>query len=237
MMNKKAALLVGSALIATSAQADFIGATLEAGLYDPDASLILVDDGTSPVGVDSSMEGERGSYFGIAIEHPIPLIPNVRFQSTELVSEGTISTTYNGATVTDDPIDLDLSHTDYTLYYELFDGLFWLHFDFGITLRSYDGLVSINGDETSLSATIPMGYVAPSIAIPGTGLSLGAEVKTLSIGDNSITDTTLKVKWDSGLIFGIEGGIRTHDVELDDIGGLDVNSTNEGAFIGIVIDI
>lgn len=231
----KPALILGSIFIAASAHADFIGATLETGVFDPDAELSLVDDGSS-VTSSSSMTGDKGTYYGIAIEHPIPLIPNLRVQGTELVSEGTISTEYNGSTVTNEDITLDLSHTDYTAYYELLDGLFWLHFDVGVTLRQYDGFTVINNDRTDLSAVIPMAYVAPSIAIPGTGLSLGGELKSLSIGDNSITDTTLKIKWNSGFLLGIEAGVRTHEVELDDVDGLDIDSNNEGTFIGLFLD-
>jgi len=235
-MNMKAALILSSALIAASAHADFIGATLEAGAFNPDSELTLQDDGSSPITNKSNMDGERGTYYGIAIEHPIPVIPNLRIQGTELVSKGTITTTYNGSSVNDAAAELDLSHTDYTLYYEFLDGIFWLHFDAGFTLRDYDGSVNIDSDITSLNAVVPMLYIAPSIAIPGTGLSFGAEIKNLSIGNNSITDTTLKVKWDSGFLFGIEAGTRSHDVVLDDIDGLDINSINDGAFVGIFLD-
>lgn len=233
----KPAVLVSSMLIAASANADFIGATLEAGVYDPDAELTLIDDGLPASATNTaSMKGDKGTYYGIALEHPIPLIPNLRVQGTELASEGTISTTFNGTPVSNVNAKLDLSHTDYTAYYELLDGLFWLHFDAGVTIRNYEGSATVNNDTENLSAYVPMAYIAPAIAIPGTGLTIGGEIKSLSIGDNSITDTTWKVKWDSGFIFGVEGGIRSHEVILDDISGLDIDSTNEGAFIGVVLD-
>ncbi|TBR38239.1 TIGR04219 family outer membrane beta-barrel protein [Marinomonas agarivorans] len=233
----KPAVLVSSMLIAASAHADFFGATLEAGIYDPDAELTLIDDGLPASTTNSaSMSGEKGSYYGIALEHPIPLIPNLRVQGTELVSEGSISTTFNSSVVNNVDAKLDLSHTDYTAYYELLDGLFWLHFDIGVTLRDYEGSATVDNDTKDFAAIIPMSYIAPAISIPGTGLTIGGEIKSLSIGDNSITDTTWKLKWDSGFIFGVEAGIRNHEVTLDDADGLDIESTNEGAFVGVVLD-
>ena len=69
----------------------------------------------------------QGSYF-VALEHPIPLIPNIKIASTTLDTVGgtTIegSFTIGGETYgASSQLDttFDASYVDYTLYYELFD--------------------------------------------------------------------------------------------------------------------
>lgn len=230
----KTSLILGSLLIAANANADFLGLTAEVGTFSPDADLWAADTDTTGT---SDMDADTGTYYGIAFEHPIPLIPNIRLQGTELTADGTATATYNGTSYTDADASIDLSHTDYTLYYEFLDGLLWLSLDAGITLRDYDGYVDISDDKTDISVVIPMAYIAPYIDIPGTGLSIGGEVKYLSYDDSSVTDTLIKVKWESPFLVGIEAGYRQHEIDLVDISDLDVYSNNSGVFLGINIDI
>lgn len=230
----KKILMLGSLLIAANANADFLGLTAEVGTYSPDADFWAADTGTTG---SSDMDADSGTYYGIAFEHPIPLIPNIRIQGTELSADGTATATYNGSSYTDDNAAVDLSHTDYTLYYEFLDGLLWLSLDAGITLRDYDGYVEISSDRTNISEIIPMAYVAPYIDIPGTGLSFGGEFKVLSIGDYSITDNLIKIKWESPFLVGVELGYRQHEIDLEDVSDLDIYSDNSGVFFGINIDI
>ena len=93
---------------------------------------------------------QQGSYF-IAVEHPIPFIPNARIATTSLDTQGvtTLETeitfddnTYSEGTVVD--AGFNVSYVDYTLYYELFDnGLF--SFDIGLTGRDFNGDVTVTG--------------------------------------------------------------------------------------------
>ncbi|KJZ14197.1 hypothetical protein TW85_09755 [Marinomonas sp. S3726] len=230
----KHTLILGTLLIAANANADVLGLTAEVGSYSPDADLWAADTNTTGT---SDMDADSGIYYGIALEHPIPVIPNLRIQGTEITADGTATATYNGSSYSNAAASIDLSHTDFTLYYELLDGLFWLNLDLGITLRQYDGYVEISNDRTDLSETLPMLYASPFIDIPGTGLSIGGEIKYLSYDDSSITDTSIKVKWESPFLVGIEAGYRQHEIDLVDVSDLDVYSDNSGVFIGINIDI
>ena len=230
----KHTLALGTLLIAANANADILGLTAEIGSYSPDADLWAADTNTTGT---SDMDADSGIYYGIAFEHPIPVIPNIRIQGTEITADGIATATYNGVSYTGANASIDLSHTDFTLYYEILDDLAWMHLDLGLTARKYDGHVEISNDRTELSETIPMLYAAPYISIPGTGLSIGGELKYLSYDDSSITDTTIKVKWESPFLVGIEVGYRQHEIDLVDISDLDVYSDNSGVFFGINIDI
>jgi len=220
------ALILGSLLVAANANADFIGLTAEAGLYSPNADTWAADSGSTVS--NNNMDADSGLYYGIAFEHPIPLIPNVRIQGTTLETDGT-----NDGTAT----EIDLSHTDYTAYYELLDGLLWISLDAGVTFRQYDGTITSSGTDTDLSETVPMFYAAPAISVPGTGLTLVGEFKFGTFDDKDVTDTTLKVKWESPFLVGIEAGYRQHEIDFEGVSGKDVYSDNSGIFFGVNFDI
>ncbi|MFI8621913.1 MAG: TIGR04219 family outer membrane beta-barrel protein [Marinomonas sp.] len=222
----KPALLLTTALLAGTAQADILGLTAEVGSYSPSADdSYISDSGSSKKSAD--LDGKSGTYFGIAFEHPLPLIPNVRFQTLDLKANGSS----DGKSA-----KLDLSHQDYTLYYEFLDGLLWIDLDAGLTVRKFDGSVSLDGDKSNLSDFYPLGYVAGYVTVPGTRLSFGGEVKAGGFDGSSITDTTLKVKYQSPFLVGLEGGYRKIDLDLDDIDGKDIKSDFSGVFVGAFID-
>ncbi|RBO78376.1 TIGR04219 family outer membrane beta-barrel protein [Marinomonas aquiplantarum] len=197
----KSALLLSTALLASAAQADVLGLTAEAGSY-------VTNDGE-----------DFNSYFGVAVEHPIPVIPNVRLQSQSL--EGKVGST-----------TVDTSYNDYTLYYEFLDGLLWLDLDAGITLRSIDGSIG----STDVSDSYPLGYASAYVTFPGTNLSVGAEYKTGGGSDADITDTTFKIKYQALYFGGLEAGYRKVEEDIDDIDGSAFDIKFTGVFIGAFLD-
>ncbi|MFT2110046.1 TIGR04219 family outer membrane beta-barrel protein [Marinomonas sp. 2405UD68-3] len=231
----KAALLLSYLVLASTAQADVLGLTAEFGTFSPDPTIEFSDhDETSET---TDMDADSSSYYGIAFEHPLPLIPNIRLQGTNLTSEGTVTSdvVFEGQTLSG-KAKLDLSHTDYTFYYEFLDGILWLELDAGFTIRDFDGSIELDSVRSDLSATIPLAYISAYATIPSTSLSIGGEFKALSIGDSSVTDTTIKVKYETPFLVGIEGGYRSMNIDLVDIDNKDVNSDSSGVFLGAFID-
>ncbi|WP_137170339.1 TIGR04219 family outer membrane beta-barrel protein [Marinomonas sp. FW-1] len=192
---KKSALILSTALLASTANADVLGVTAEAGSY-------LINDGD-----------DFNSYFGIALEHPIPLIPNLRIQHQSLESK-------------DSNNSYDLPFNDYTLYYELLDGLTLVHLDVGATFRKIDH------DNSDIGGTYPLLYASAFLDIPGTVLSVGAEVKTGGNSDADITDTTFKVKFQPLVFAGLELGYRTIKEDFKSNGKVEP----KGLFIGAFVD-
>lgn len=232
----RSVLFLTSLLAVGTAQADVLGLTAEYGMFSPDADVSFSDHDSNTSGNTSDLDSDSGAYYGIAFEHPIPLIPNIRLQSTSLEVDGTATVNaFNGQTVSG-KASLDLSHTDYTLYYEFLDGLLWLDLDAGVTLRNFDGSISLDTESADFDATIPMGYVSAYASIPGTSVAVGGELKALALGDSSLTDTTLKIKYESPFLVGVEGGYRSLNIELVDIDGKDITSDNSGFFIGAFVD-
>jgi len=231
----RAALLLSSLVLAGTAHADVLGLTAEIGAFSPDATVKFSDHNTPSESTD--MDADSSRYYGIAFEHPLPLIPNIRLQGTSLESEGTVTSNvvFDGK-VLSGQAKLDLSHTDYTFYYEFLDGLLWLDLDAGLTLRDFDGSIELDSEKSNLSEIVPMGYVSAYATIPGTSFSVGGELKAITYGDSSITDTTIKVKYQTPFLVGIEGGYRSMDIDLVDVDNKDVYSESSGVFIGAFID-
>ena len=116
------AILAASASVAT--QADIVGATAGAYMWkqswegDVKAGSQSVD-----MNKDLGYDDETGKSFYVALEHPVPVIPNIRLQHTDLdISEqGTLtkSFTFDGKGYAQSEVvdsTTDLSHTDATLY-------------------------------------------------------------------------------------------------------------------------
>ncbi|MEX1663851.1 TIGR04219 family outer membrane beta-barrel protein [Zhongshania arctica] len=237
------AILAASASVAT--QADIVGAT--AGAYIWKQSW----DGNVKAGSDSidmnddlGYDDETGKSFFVALEHPVPLLPNIRLQRTDLdISETnqlSRTFTFDGTVYTStDTVDstTDLSHTDATLYYEILDN--WVNLDVGITVRAFDGEVrlSTTGREGSvdIDVPVPMAYVNARFDLPLTGLYASALANVISYGDNSISDITLGLGYEFGIV-GLELGYRNFDVDLED-DDEEAKVTVDGYFLGVVIDI
>lgn len=188
----KSAFALSTVLLASAAHADFLGANAEAGIFD-------TDDGSA-------------TYASLDIQHPIPLIPNLRMDVWDLES---------------DPSGTEISHLDFTGYYGV--GLLWLGLEGGLTFRNLDMTQSGSTD----SESVPMLYLAASLGIPGTGITLAAESKSISSFDSvTISDQSFKIQYQPIPILGLEAGYRSIDQETNFL-----DADYDGYFIGVTIDI
>ncbi|MCK5334595.1 MAG: TIGR04219 family outer membrane beta-barrel protein, partial [Gammaproteobacteria bacterium] len=137
---------------------------------------------TGTVGVDDSagMEGDNNvAYF--AFEHPIPFVPNVKLQTTDMVAASGTNT-------------IDLSHTDSILYYEILDN--FISVDIGLTSRAFDGSYDF-GTPQAMTDTSILLYGSAEVIIPITGLSAGMEVhQDFGADDNKISDIKIRVRYE-----------------------------------------
>ncbi|CUB03083.1 TIGR04219 family outer membrane beta-barrel protein [Marinomonas fungiae] len=215
----KKALIASTLLLASTAQADVLGLTAEVGQFSPDVSF---DGRLNDQNANVDFSGEDNTYYGIALEHPVPLIPNVRLQGSTL--EGRSAS-----------VDMKVESTDYTLYYEILDGLAWIDLDLGISIRDMDIDARVNNSRDSESIVIPTGYLSAYFTIPTLPIQIGGEVKAISAGDSSMTDTTFKIKYQSPFIVGLEGGYRNANFDIDE-GGIDSEIEFDGFFVGVFAD-
>lgn len=134
------------------------------------------------------------SYF--AFEHPIPFVPNVKLQ----ISDMAVGT---GASL------VDLSHVDSILYYEILDN--FVSVDVGLTARAFDG----SYDSAAFTDTAYLLYASAEVIVPITGLSVGMEMsKDIGLDDNGINDLKIRVRYELLAGVGVELGQRTVTMDL-----------------------
>lgn len=211
---------------------------------------------TADLDDDLNLDGGGQNVLYFAFEHPIPVIPNIKIKSSDMSADGngTISANFElgGQTATASEAvasELDLTHTDYTLYWSL--PLPIVTFDFGLTARQFDGSMAVAGSTYNASAdldvVVPMGYLKVGADIPLTGLSLGGDMNVISYGDTGITDYDLNMTYVLPLIplldVGITAGYRSFDLEInpDDFGGssddLTAKATVAGPYLGLSLHL
>jgi len=191
---------------------------------------------------DLGFSDESNTVYYIAIEHPIPVLPNVRIQHTALDSSahGTLTRNF---TFDDTDFNLgeavatkiDFTHTDLTLYYEVLDN--WVNLDIGLTVRKFDGEISIEGfnenAHVDIDATIPMLYVDSQFDLPLTGLSVGVGGNAIAYSGNTLLDLNGYVQYQFPFGLGLRGGYRTFKLELDDVNSIDSDLTLDGYYAAL----
>jgi len=231
--------LFASALLATSASADtLLGVYAGVGQWQTEYS---GNFGAAPIDFnDLNIDEETNNTYFIVLEHPLPILPNIRIQHVSLETQS--EATLNEGFVFDDiafpagenaVTDIDLSHTDAVLYYEVLDN--WVNLDLGLTLRAFEGDASVSSASTSLTETveldaiIPMLYGKAKFDLPLTGWSIAASANLISYDSNSLNDYSAAIAYNSNLLIvfdlGVELGYRSMTLELDEKLNTDVELT------------
>lgn len=198
-------------------------------------------------------EDETLTSFYVALEHPIPLVPNIKIKHNELEVVGSTTLTEGfkfGDTVfqvnSEAGTVSDLSHNDYVLYYEIFDNDL-LSIDLGFNIKDIDGSISVSGtdgvatitEEESFSAYVPLGYAAAEVGIPMTDFSVFFEGSLLAIDDSKIQDFQVGVAWEvidnMAVDVAVKFGYRSLVMELDDVDDISTDLEVKGPFMGVQV--
>ncbi len=241
------AMALISATSAPCAFADTIlGVYAGAQGWDMSTAGGFADDTTiTQFGFDSQT---NGSIYA-ALEHPVPFVPNIKINRTVLDTSGsttlTSSFTFDGELFTADSLvatNIDLTTTDYILYYEIFDNDL-VSIDIGINGKHVDGTLLVEDAASSLTATqsfsgiVPMGYSRIAFGLPFTGLGVYAEGSYLAIDDSTVSDYQIAITYSFieslALDLTLQLGYRDTTVELDDLDDTYSDLTFDGAFAGI----
>lgn len=234
-------LLVLAAL--NPVRADFVGLNIGANRWTPDVNGTLNSNNASSSSIDLKnnlgYKDKTSTALTLSFEHPLPFVPNIKYSGYDLKSSSSKNTSstlsFNGKDYTAGTINstLDLSHKDIVLYYQLLDN--WVNLDLGLDLKKFDGKVSmtnnVNNESISVDETIPMLYLAARFDLPLTGMYIGANIQQLSIGDSSSEDTTLMIGYESKSGLGVEGGIKTFSLDLQDANNLNTNLEYDGIYL------
>ncbi|RYZ98026.1 MAG: TIGR04219 family outer membrane beta-barrel protein [Moraxellaceae bacterium] len=193
---------------------------------------------------DLGVKDHRNSYYYVALEHGVPVLPNIKLEHTNVSAKQTavVSKTFviDGTSFTaNDSIssEFDLTHTDATFYYEVLDN--WVNLDLGITVRKFDGFVyaksTTQNKKVDVDQTLPLLYGKFQFDLPFSGLSAGVEAKYVSYNDDKLTDYTAKISYlfDSALDVGIEAGYRKMSLTVDE-DDLQANVDLKGPYAAVI---
>jgi len=185
--------------------------------------------------------------FYVALEHPVPLLPNIKIHRHEIESTGVTqveqSFEFNNQTYvvgTTIGNGVELSHTDYVLYYELFDNDL-VSLDVGVNGKYVDGYAQLSVqnsvNQVAFSGIIPTLYGQVRFGIPGTPFTLFGGGSFLAIDDNSVRDVSAGVEYrmvDNMLIdVNVNLGYRDLSIELDDLDAINTDLQFKGPFLGL----
>jgi outer membrane protein len=183
---------------------------------------------------------ETGNVFYLALEHPVPFVPNIKLQRNDI--EGTARGELlgigvdGGITRVDALSRIDLSHTELMLYYEILDN--WVNLDLGLALKQFNGTSALRLDGFSdvvndLDDLVPMLYGKGQIDLPFTGFSVYGSVQALSLGDDEVSDLELGLNYESSIGLGAVVGYRSLNTDWERRGNVNLDLQAEGFFVGL----
>jgi outer membrane protein len=219
-MNKILSSVALAGMLTSNMSADMLGFEAGYASWSPDMSGNITyknskKDIPNALGIDSYSTGTIWASF----EHPFPLIPNIKVQSTKLDKD-------SGSK------KLKLNQTDFIIYYELLEN--WVNLDFGINLKQFDGNVATStSDETKFSGIIPLGYIKAKFDLPFSGLSVEADISKLAIGDSSISDIKAGLVYETEVGFGGVLGYKKQTIKLDDLDKVNSDITLKAPYFGV----
>ncbi|MFT7561556.1 MAG: outer membrane protein [Flavobacteriales bacterium] len=210
----------------------------------------------TPVTTDElGYSSAQNTFAFVAFEHLVPVIPNIRLAVTDLglTSSASISREFifEGLTIPADAAttsEIDLSHTDVTLYYQILDN--YLSFDIGLTGRTFDGFANIDytteatdelpavteGESIKLDGTIPMIYSMLQVDLPLTGWYAGASLNFIGFDGDSFSDIDAKIGYmTNGLVldFGFDLGYREMSLTIKELTDLNADISASGPYASI----
>lgn len=234
---RKLTLAIGSSLIlaAPMVQADIVGLGANLSYWHSDLSGNIAK-GSNSVDVDDELRLERDSNVNASVhlEHPVPVLPNVRldYALVQQSGNGTLSGNYDNLSG-DVRSDLDLEQLDLTLYYEILDN--WVNLDLGLTVRDFSGELEVVQKSNSVhkktkaDAVLPLGYIAARFDLPLTGVAVGAEGKYISFDGDSMRDFNVYGQYSISLLQ-LRAGYRQLAVDYED-GSDEFDVKIDGPFI------
>ncbi|MFP3978255.1 MULTISPECIES: TIGR04219 family outer membrane beta-barrel protein [Marinobacter] len=220
---RKLTLALGSSLILATpfAQADIAGLGASVSYWDSSASG-TASSGNSTVDMNDELglKDDGNVNASIYLEHPVPVLPNVRLSYTliQQSGQGELTSNYGIFTAgTQVYSELDLEQLDLTLYYEILDN--WVNLDLGLTVRDFSGELLVQKsavvDRTEADAVLPMGYISARFDLPLTGVAVGAEGNFISFDGDSMRDFSVYGQYSLSLLQ-LQAGYRQYAVDYKD---------------------
>ena len=220
--------------IATSAQAaTVLGFKVGGDYWYADTNGTFANKGQPQQDFDYSSSAQ-GSYW-VALEHPLPFIPNIKIRENSLDQKGDTSSSSVKAFT-------DLSNTDFVLYYEILDNDI-VSVDLGAAYKLMHGSfrtqeLALRPEERDIDDGIIMGYASGEVGIPGIGLFGFADLM-VGASESSVYDYAVGLGWEfDGVTVDtrVRVGYREFLFDVSNFSGVSADTTFKGYFAGVEID-
>jgi len=232
--------------LATAINADFIGA--EAGYAIWNSSLSGdIQKGSGSLDFENDLgygSSETNSFIWAYIDHPLPILPNLKIQKTNYSNDGSgkldKNVTFDKKNFTMNEnvsSSITLDQVDFIPYWRILDN--WINVDLGINVKMIDGNVKVSSKDTAKSTDanfdviLPMLYTKARFDLPFTGLSLEADASYISYDGNKFSDLKTGIVYETTIGLGATIGYRQQKITLDDIDNVYGDLTINGAYAGI----
>ena len=219
-------LLLGFGL-STLSHADLVGVKADLSYWD-------FDGYSQDNNFKHELDRQGTAQLSIAVEHPVPLLPNAKIKYVNLDSNSEQSTPANAS-------EIELNNLDYILYYELLDTV--VHADVGAGLTQLDGtvknLTNAAFNQYDLDEYSPLLYASVGVKLPFTGMSAKAEAIYSHGSDSQKTDVQAELQYnfiDNLLVdVGAKIGYRVMQVDVEQKQRPDLQLEFKGPYIGLDI--
>jgi len=232
------------------ASADMIGAWVGANAWSYDIQGSVRYQSTNAaddidVNRDLGYDSENLASYYVIIEHPLPLIPNVKISKTSIdtSANGTLSSNFSfgGKSFSVSEAvssSLKLDQTDITAYWRILDNI--ANFDIGLTAKYLDTKTRITGTTTGtasadVSTWVPMAYAGVGVDLPFSGLAVSADGSYIGYSGSNFYDYTVRATYDTPWLLGVDVGYRRINLSLDDIDGSYADVTFKGPYAGLYL--
>ena len=240
-MNKK--IILSTLLVATfhTLNADFLGAEAGYAIWNPSLSG-TIKGGTSgelDIQKDLGFSSSNNSFFWAYLDHPIPLLPNIKIQQTNYTTEASKNKTvsffgnkYEGKVTS----ELTLNQTDIIAYWRILDN--WVNFDIGIDIKNISANIKINSASASstnkdFSVAVPMIYAKARFDLPFSGLSIEADIAKVSYGENELSDIKAAIVYEFDMGLGTTIGMRNQKIVIEDVSDIAADIQISGAYASV----
>ncbi|MBP8118940.1 MULTISPECIES: TIGR04219 family outer membrane beta-barrel protein [Shewanella] len=238
-----ASAVLGFCMASSAQAATVVGFTIGGDYWRADTSGTFADKGQPQQTFDYSSSAQ-GSYW-IAVEHPLPFVPNIKIRENSLDQKGGMSGAdfnFNGHDFKGNVTAYtDLSNTDFVLYYEILDNDI-VSLDLGAAYKLMNGSLRVQDpghpEEKDVDSGIVMGYASTHVGMPGLGLYGFADLMQ-GVNESSVHDYAIGLGWQfDGLAVDtrVRVGYREFLFDVSNFSGVSADTKFKGYFAGVEIN-
>ncbi len=215
---------------------------------EPSGSMSYKDSVAFDLQETLSYDSETITYAWLLFKHPLPVLPNVRLEYSDLSYSGVSKKgyTWEGTTVgVGAQSTLSLKQYDAVIYYNILDNTFWATLDLGLDAKFIKASFDINDPSdnytyrASDNIVLPMLYGRVRAEIPLTDIGVEADMKWIGYGSVDAYEIRIKADYtfDAFIVEPmVELGYRTLVVNIDS-SDYDIDGQLDADFSGLYVGV